>query len=67
MILDMAKSWNVPREELPKQILVISDMEFDMATKLGAWSNENWRRADDKLFEVIAKQYEQNVIKEYVA
>lgn len=31
LILEMAKSKNVPNEELPKQVLVISDMEFDMA------------------------------------
>lgn len=50
----------MPREEMPKQVLVIFDMEFDVATKQGAWSDENWNRANDKLFEIIAKKYEQS-------
>jgi hypothetical protein len=36
MILGMALDNNVPRDQLPKQILVISDMEFDEATGLDA-------------------------------
>lgn len=32
LILEMAKCNEVPREELPKQVLIISDMEFDAAT-----------------------------------
>lgn len=32
MLLEMAKDNHVPKEQLPKQILIISDMEFDMAT-----------------------------------
>ena len=35
LILEMAKCKEVPREELPKQVLVISDMEFDADTASG--------------------------------
>ena len=31
LILEMAKSNDVPANEIPKQVLVISDMEFDSA------------------------------------
>ena len=30
MLLEMAKDNHVPKEQLPKQILIISDMEFDI-------------------------------------
>ncbi len=58
LILNMAKCKGVPREELPKQVLVISDMEFDTATRGGYWGNSNWRRADDTLFDDISRKYE---------
>ena len=57
LILDMAKSKAVPREELPKQVLVISDMEFDMATRSGYWVAENWKEADVTLFDEISEKY----------
>ena len=54
LILDMAKCESVPREELPKQVLVISDMEFDDAT-------QNWNsKKSDYLFATIEKKYEEN-------
>ncbi len=58
LILEMAKCNDVPREELPKQILIISDMEFDAATSSGYYANENWKAANDTLFRQIAKKYE---------
>lgn len=58
LILDMAKCKNVPREELPKQVLVISDMEFDAATSSGYWGRGNWKSANDTLFGQIEKKYE---------
>ena len=53
LILDMAKCKSVPREELPKQVLVISDMEFDCATGTCDFDQE-------KLFDTIAKKYDEN-------
>ena len=58
LILEMAKSKEVPREELPKQVLVISDMEFDAATAPGYYNSRGWKRADETLFAQIAKKYE---------
>lgn len=60
LILEMAKSKNVPREELPKQVLVISDMEFDAATRRDYWSNGDWAPANEALFETIEKKYKKN-------
>lgn len=60
LILDMAKNRNVSREELPKQVLVISDMEFDRATEPMSWKNEDWAPVNDTLFANIAQKYEQN-------
>ena len=39
LILDQAISHNVPQEEMPTKILILSDMEFDAATSKG-WSND---------------------------
>ena len=58
LILEMAKSKEVPREELPKQVLIISDMEFDAATASGYYYSKGWKKADEFLFEEIAKKYE---------
>jgi hypothetical protein len=49
MILGMALDNNIPRDELPKQILIISDMEFDDATGLDA---------NKVLFDAIEQNYE---------
>lgn len=61
MLLAMAISNQVPKEELPGQVLVLSDMEFDAATE----PEYDWRTGkriggmpDAKLFELIAKEYE---------
>ena len=58
LILEMAKSKEVPREELPKQVLIISDMELDAATASGYYYSKGWKKADEFLFEEIAKKYE---------
>ena len=62
LILDMAKCQNVPRGELPKQVLIISDMEFDQATASGyvPWENEKWDRPDETLFRKIERRYQEN-------
>lgn len=57
LILDMAMSNDVPKDELPKQVLVISDMEFDSATASGYWGREKWHPANEALFASIEKKY----------
>jgi len=60
MLLDMAVSNQVPQEQLPKQVLVLSDMEFDSATgreydwRTGEWVGSPVTKA---LFEQIAEEY----------
>ena len=53
LILETAVRHHIPQDEMPKQILIISDMEFDCAHRLD-WGRPN---NDDQLFRVIAKKY----------
>ncbi len=60
MLLAMAVSNQVPQEQLPKQVLVLSDMEFDCATSRAYdWRTGTWvgGSVDDALFEQIAEEY----------
>lgn len=60
MLLAMAVSHRVPQEELPKQVLVLSDMEFDCATGASFdWRTGEWLGGpvNDVLFEQIAEEY----------
>lgn len=50
LLLHMAVSNEVPAEELPKQVLIISDMEFDSARSRGSYSS--------RLFDIIEKRYQ---------
>ena len=50
LILGTAKKYNLPQEEMPANILIISDMELDIAV----WGN----KIDKKLFENIFDRYE---------
>ena len=60
MLLAMAVSNQVPKEQLPKQVLVLSDMEFDSATgreydwRTGEWVGSPVTKA---LFEQIEEEY----------
>lgn len=60
MLLDMAISNEVPAEELPKQVLIISDMEFDSASSPDVWysHNEKWNKFTPALFETIENRYQ---------
>lgn len=60
LILDMAKSREVPRDELPKQVLIISDMEFDWAVGNCDWYFGRRNTVNDTLFDRIAAKYEEN-------
>ncbi len=58
MLLAMAVSNQVPDEELPKQVLIISDMEFDEAQRpCWYYSQTSYKKFDQRLFEEIAAQY----------
>ena len=69
LILDTAKNHGLKQEEMPKNILIISDMEFDGAVDLGAsgendfWNGEPFNEAFDDsfktLFEKIGDEYHQ--------
>lgn len=56
MLLAMAVSNQVPADQIPKQVLIISDMEFDAATGGGRHSNHAFT---EDLFEQIAARYEE--------
>lgn len=64
MLLEMAIDNHVPKEQLPKQVLIISDMEFDMAT--GArpqyffgGRKDTFQPFNQTLFDTIEKLYEE--------
>jgi len=60
LLLEMAVSNEVPAEELPGQVLIISDMEFDEARRpVYYWGNtgEVWNVFDDTLFGIIESKY----------
>ncbi len=69
LILDTAKSHSLKQDEMPKSVLVISDMEFDGAVDLGTSGRSNYwaervygDQFDSKcktLFEKIADEYRQ--------
>lgn len=56
LILRTAIRSKMPQSELPKNILIISDMEFDCATR----SRYSGNPADKKLFNIIRKRFEEN-------
>ncbi len=60
MLLDMAMSNDVDLEELPKQVLIISDMEFDSATRTYGRVNGELKYSsfDETLFDTIRGRYE---------
>jgi hypothetical protein len=55
LILDTAVKNNMHQEDIPANVLIISDMEFDYCAISG---NGRWgSRPNQKLFDVIAKKY----------
>ena len=62
LILTTAVNNNMRQEDLPKNILIISDMEFDSCATTSSTRRDSWgysmRVAPDKrLFDVIARKY----------
>lgn len=56
LLLRVARSNKISQEELPKQVLIISDMEFDMARGHYGYGSKN-DFDDEKLFEKIERRY----------
>jgi hypothetical protein len=57
LILTTAIKNNMSQEDIPQNVLIISDMEFDRCATSN--SKDYWnRRPDQRLFKVIAKKYE---------
>jgi hypothetical protein len=62
LILTTAINNHMTQEDLPKNILIISDMEFDSCATCSATRKDRWGysprvRPDNRLFDVIAQKY----------
>ena len=57
LILTSAVNNHMSQEDLPKNILIISDMEFDSATCIRSSRSYGYIRPDQRLFDVIAQKY----------
>ena len=63
LILKTAIDNNLTQEEMPKNILIISDMEFDSCAVCGMATGgyyRNFKAPDKKLFQVIEKAYKEH-------
>jgi len=67
LILDQATKHNLNEDEMPRKILILSDMEFNAATGGGGWRNEggNWnptaQQMIDKMYAVAGYKMPQIV------
>lgn len=59
LILDTAVKNHLKQEELPANVLIISDMEYDQATYRGGWGWQSSERGytDRALFDMIAERF----------
>ncbi len=58
LILTAAVKNHMPQEDLPTNLLILSDMEFDTATN--SYVNGRWGTPNEKLFDLFAKRYAQH-------
>ena len=58
LILDQAKKHNLTQDQMPNKILILSDMEFDAATRAGGWRKENpgWNPTAQQMIETMYKE-----------
>jgi hypothetical protein len=57
LILDTAVNNRLKQDELPKNVLIVSDMEFDMATARGSYWYDG-SKVDQTLFDTIRNRWE---------
>lgn len=57
LLLALAMDNNVPKEMLPKQVLIISDMEFDRASVFSGRLGETFQPFTQTLFDTIEEKY----------
>lgn len=61
LILDTALRNNMRQEDIPANVLIISDMEFDGCAMAGAYNPNRWdgggQRVNKALFKMIAEKY----------
>ncbi len=55
LILRTALRYHMPQRELPSNLLILSDMEFDTATRSSV--NGRWVSPDERLFDTFARKY----------
>ena len=55
LILNTAISNHMDQEDMPKRILILSDMQFDMASNCGYWARNKFKSPSKALFEEIAE------------
>ncbi|OUM67237.1 hypothetical protein PIROE2DRAFT_20062 [Piromyces sp. E2] len=55
LILEFAVSHQLPQEELPSNILILSDMEFDSMVDLGSYG----RRPDEAFFTTMKRRFQE--------
>ncbi len=53
LVLDMAVKYNLPQKKIPAYLLILCNMEFDMALEMGEWGNLN----KETLFSSIRKKW----------
>ena len=60
-MLEIARAYHLSQDELPQNVIIISDMEFDACACGGPINSDRWRRSydthsvDETLFETIEK------------
>lgn len=57
LILDTAIKNRMKQEDLPRNILIISDQEFDRCASCGNNTSWNFKKPNQRLFDVIAQKY----------
>lgn len=59
LILDTAKKNHMTQEEMPENVLIISDMQFDAATGSSYWSGNSTPKWNETLFDSIRARFEE--------